>query len=70
MKVGNYLVIIGGVILVLGIIFDLQGNSIVGPESSFMYANPDWVTYGFSIAIVGGVIVGLGISLSKVKPNL
>ena len=29
---------IGAIIFIFGLIFDLQGQSIVGPESSFMYA--------------------------------
>ena len=44
---------IGIITFIFGLIFDLQGQSIVGPESSFMYANPDWITYGIQIMIVG-----------------
>lgn len=50
----------------LGIIFHLQGQSVVGPESSFMYANPEWVSYGIQIAISGIIISGVGISI-KIK---
>lgn len=63
MKRSKTIVISGMVILILGIIFDLQGNAIVGPESSFMYANPEWVTYGFSIAICGLGVTITGIFL-------
>ena len=45
---------IGSIVFIFGLIFDLQGQSIVGPESSFMYANPDWITYGIQI-MVGGI---------------
>ncbi|WP_249111104.1 hypothetical protein [Nitrosopumilus sp. K4] len=51
----------------MGIIFHLQGNSIVGPESSFMYSNPDWITYGLEISIAGVVITGIGFLLIFVK---
>ena len=51
---------IGAIIFIFGLIFDLQGQSIVGPESSFMYANPNWITYGIQIMIGGGVIIGIG----------
>ena len=58
---------IGIITLVFGLIFDLQGQSIVGPESSFMYANPDWITYGIEIMIVEVIIIGIGITLQILK---
>ncbi len=69
MKEVKSLVILGTVILIFGIIFHLQGQSIVGPESSFMYSNPDWVTYGIQIAILGIIIVVAGIGISIIKRN-
>ncbi|KAF6245084.1 hypothetical protein [Nitrosopumilus sp. b2] len=60
MRGGIILVIIGGIIAILGIIFHLQGQSIVGPQSSFMYSNPDWITYGMQTAIVGIVVAIVG----------
>jgi len=66
-KASTILGIIGVIILVLGGIFHLQGHSVVGPESSFMYSNPDWITYGIQILIVGVIIIGIsiGIKISK-----
>ena len=61
--------IVGTIILGLGITFHLQGQSIVGPESSFMYKNPDWITYGMQIAIVGTITIISGIILKVVKRN-
>lgn len=58
---------IGIITLVFGLIFDLQGQSIVGPESSFMYANPDWITYGIEIMVVGIIIIGIGITWKILK---
>ncbi len=69
MKGVKQLVVIGTIILIFGLIFHLQGQSIVGPESSFMYSNPDWVTYGIQIAIVGIIIVVAGIGISIIKRN-
>ncbi len=69
MKEVKALVILGTIILIFGLIFHLQGQSIVGPESSFMYSNPDWITYGIQIAIVGIIIVVVGIGISKIKRN-
>lgn len=60
---------IGIITFIFGLIFDLQGQSIVGPESSFMYANPNWITYGIEIMIVGTIIIGIGIisEILKIK---
>ncbi len=63
------LVIIGAIILILGLIFHLQGQSVIGPESSFMYSNPEWITYGIQIVIVGIIIVVAGIGISVIKRN-
>jgi len=58
---------IGIIILIFGLIFDLQGQSMIGPESSFMYANPDWITYGIEIMILGIIVIGIGITLQILK---
>ena len=67
MRKGFSIIITGSIVFVLGIIFHLQGHSVVGPQSSFMYANPDWITYGIQIAIVGTIIVIGGGILLKFK---
>ncbi len=69
MKGVKPLVIIGAIILILGLIFHLQGQSVIGPESSFMYSNPEWITYGIQIVIVGIIIVVAGIGISVIKRN-
>jgi mannose/fructose/N-acetylgalactosamine-specific phosphotransferase system component IIC len=63
------LVILGITILIFGLIFHLQGQSVIGPESSFMYSNPDWITYGIQIAILGIIIAAVGIGISIIKRN-
>lgn len=65
MKEGKILVTIGAIVIIFGGLFHLQGQSIVGPESSFMYSNPDWITYGIEIIIVGIAIFGVGILILK-----
>jgi len=69
LKIGRIVVLVGTIIFILGIIFHLQGQSVVGPESSFMYANPEWVTYGIQIAISGIIISGIGISIKFIKKS-
>ena len=66
-SVGMSLIGIGAVIVAFGTLFFLQGNSIVGPHSSFMYSNPKWIVNGGVIAAAGtGIIVfGIGISLRR-----
>lgn len=58
---------VGIIICILGIIFHLQGRAIVGPESSFMYANSQWENYGIQIVIAGTIIVVAGIAAKFLK---
>ncbi len=67
MKIWIAIVILGAIISIFGIIFHLQGQSVIGPESSFMYANPEWVTYGIQITVSGIIISGVGISIKFIK---
>ena len=69
MKVAKLVIILGIIVIVAGVIFHLQGQSIVGPVSSFMYANPEWITYGQQIAISGILIIGFGLILKISKSN-
>lgn len=67
---GKKAAIITGIgIMIMGVIFHLQGKSIVGPESSFMYSNPQWITYGIQISVLGGIILAIGIGLNFIKRN-
>ncbi len=63
------LVISGVIILIFGLIFHLQGQSVIGPKSSFMYSNPDWITYGIQIAMVGITIIVVGTGIKIIKRN-
>ena len=67
MEKGKIMAITGFIIMTFGLIFHLQGQSIVGPESSFMYSNPDWITYGIQISIIGIVILVTGLIIVKRK---
>ena len=64
---GYSIIGIGAIIFIFGLIFELQGQSIVGPESSFMYANPDWITYGIQIMIGGITMISIGSVLKILK---
>lgn len=68
-SVGISLIGIGAVIAAFGMLFYLQGNSIVGPHSSFMYSNPKWVVNGGVIAAAGAGIVAFGIGISLRQPR-
>ena len=67
MSKGYPIIGIGMISFIFGLIFDLQGQSIVGPESSFMYANPNWITYGIQIMVGGTIIIGIGSVLKILK---
>ncbi len=53
--------------IIIGIIFILQSNSIVGPTSSFMYQNPEWTINGYVIIAIGIIISIFGIILWKIQ---
>ncbi len=59
----------GIIVLAFGTLFHLQGIGMVGPESSFMYQNSQWITNGLVIAIIGAAILGVGIFMKK-RPRL
>ena len=69
MRAVKLLIGIGIIVIIFGIMFFLQGNSIVGPKSSFMYSNPQWIINGQWIVIVGIIILVVGMSISKLIHN-
>jgi hypothetical protein len=54
-------------VIITGIIFTLQSNSIVGPSSSFMYQNPEWTINGYIIIAIGTIIIIFGIVLRQIQ---
>lgn len=62
--------VIGAIITSLGTIFYFQGQSVLGPESSFMYANPEWISYGIEIMIIGIIIIGSGIVIKIIQGKI
>ena len=67
MRVGKPLIGIGIIIVIFGTVFFLQGQSLVGPKSSFMYSNPQWIINGQWIAIIGIIILGAGLVILKIN---
>ncbi len=67
MKISSPIIIIGLIVMIAGMIFHLQCQAIIGPESSFMYSNPDWITYGQEIVLSGIVLSGFGVVLKISK---
>lgn len=63
------MMIVGIAIMIMGIIFYLQGHSIVGPTSSFMYSNPKWIVNGQWIAVSGLLILAAGLGISSRRPR-
>jgi hypothetical protein len=59
----------GITVVIFGIVFYLQGNSIVGPTSSFMYSNPQWIVNGQWIAVNGVLILAAGLGISLRRPR-
>jgi hypothetical protein len=57
------LIVVGFILIIAGLVFTAQSKSIVGPQSSFMYSNPEWTVNGFLISGVGLAILASGITL-------
>ncbi|WP_458743057.1 hypothetical protein [Candidatus Nitrosocosmicus sp. T] len=64
-KSGRWVIIVGFVLVILGILFHLQSNSLIGPASSFMYANPEWTFNGLIIIAIGISIIVIGLSMKS-----
>ena len=59
-------VIISGIIIMsFGIVFQFQGQGVIGPESSFMYENPNWIDNGIYIGMIGVIIILIGYFVEK-----
>ncbi len=61
------LIVVGCMLIIAGIVFVAQSNSVVGPQSSFMYSNPEWTVNGFAISIVGLVVLACGVLIHFIK---
>jgi hypothetical protein len=61
-------IVIPGIILVIfGIIFNFQGQGTVGPETSFMYENQEWINNGIFISMIGVILILIGYIVEKKK---
>ncbi|HZE77312.1 MAG TPA: hypothetical protein VE089_02065 [Nitrososphaeraceae archaeon] len=58
---------LGCILIIAGIIFTAQSKSVIGPESSFMYNNPQWTVNGYTISILGLLILAGSILIRFVK---
>lgn len=65
MRLGRPLIIVGLILIFFGAVFQFQGRGQIGPESSFMYYNKDWISYGVMIIVSGIAVSGFGVFLSK-----
>jgi hypothetical protein len=59
--IGKILFVVGVLFIIAGLIFTAQSKSLVGPQSSFMYSNPEWTANGFVILGVGLAVLFSGI---------
>lgn len=59
--------IVGFILIISGLIFVAQSNSVIGPKSSFMYSNPKWTVNGLAFSIVGLVVLICGLIIHFAK---
>ncbi len=64
MNFSKIMIFVGSIIVAFGLLFIAQSQSVVGPESSFMYRNPEWAANGSMIAAVGVVVIAIGIAIA------
>jgi hypothetical protein len=64
---GRWLIIIGLILIIMGIIFQLQSISLIGPSTSFMYSNHDWTVYGLVIIGIGTTVILIGLYMKTRK---
>ena len=53
--------------MIFGIMFSFQGQGMVGPETSFMYENVEWIDNGIFISMIGVILILIGYILEKKK---
>ena len=63
MNLPRIMLIVGSIIMAFGVLFIAQSLSVVGPESSFMYRNPEWATNGSIIIAISAVFIAYGITI-------
>ena len=51
------IVIPGIILMIFGIIFSFQGQGVVGPETSFMYENQEWIDNRIFISMIGVILI-------------
>ena len=61
------IIIAGIIIMIFGVIFQFQGQGMVGPEESFMYENPNCIDNGIYIGMTGVVVILIGYIVEKKK---
>ena len=61
------IIVSGIIIMVFGIVFQFQGQGVIGPESSFMYESQDWINNGIYIGMAGVIIILIGYIVEKKK---
>jgi len=61
------IIISGIIVMIFGIIFQFQGQGMIGPESSFMYQNQNWIDNGIYIGMAGVIIILIGYFVEKKK---
>jgi len=61
------IIISGIIVMIFGVIFQFQGQGMIGPDSSFMYQNQNWIDNGIYIGMVGVIIILIGYFVEKKK---
>jgi hypothetical protein len=66
-EISKALIVCGIIVFASGVVFSLQSKSVLGPNSSFMYANPEWTVNGSIIIVSGLITIALGLAVLLAK---
>ena len=66
---GGFLLVLGFLAILMGAVFTLQGLGILGPSTSMMVNNADWITYGLAVVAAGGALGYAGLRVRRTRGN-
>ncbi len=67
-RTSSPLLVVGLLLAIAGVVFTLQGFGIVGPPTSFMYQNSQWIYGGSAAVVIGIVVIASGLFLRVRSP--
>lgn len=61
------LMALGTLVFLAGLVFMLQGDGTVGPNSSFMFQNQTWVAAGDGLMVAGAAVWVVALYIARTR---